>query len=64
MSGFEKSCICESYKEGSWYVESEDGYTRYGGSLDRAKDVLLDMKYEDPYFKNKTLRLVWHEIID
>jgi hypothetical protein len=64
MSGFEKSCICESYKEGSWYVESEDGYTRHGGSLDRAKDVMWEMKNEDPYFKNKTLRLVWHEIID
>ena len=23
-----------------------------------------EMKNEDPYFKNKTLRLVWHEIID
>ena len=63
MSGLQKSSICESSLDGLWYVTDDEGYTQYGVSLDRAKDVMWEMKNEDPYFKNKKLRLVQYKKI-
>ena len=41
-----------------WGITDDAGYLRYGGGIDRAKDVLWEMNNEDPIWKGKKLRLV------
>ena len=49
---------------GAWGITDNAGYLRYGGSLDRARDVMWEMLNEDPIWRGKTLILIWCESME
>lgn len=50
--------------DGAWGITDDNGYLRYGGSKERASDVLWEMQNEDSHWKGKSLRLVWVNNMD